>query len=232
RHAPRVRARRLSAHARPGGGARRPPAGARPRNRRRLRVPGGEPRRAARAHAEAGRRGEPLRRHRGGDPAPARALRARDGSDRRVLPLDPRQRRRHPRGAIDRGGLPRDPGLAPVGGGARVIIRKSQQEIEGMARAGGLVHETLQLVAEHLEPGVSMLELDRIADEHIASKGGYPTSKGYKGFPAAPCISPNSMVVHGIPNGYRAREGDLISVDLGVTLDGLVADSAVTLPVG
>jgi methionyl aminopeptidase len=113
-----------------------------------------------------------------------------------------------------------------------VIIRKSQAEIEGMARAGELVHETLQLCAEALEPGTSMLELDRIADEHIASKGGYPTSKGYKGFPAALCISPNSMIVHGIPNGYRAQEGDLISVDLGVTLDGLIADSAVTLPVG
>jgi methionyl aminopeptidase len=113
-----------------------------------------------------------------------------------------------------------------------MIIRKSKQEIEGMARAGELVYETLQLVAEQLEPGVTMLELDRLADEHIASRGGAPTSKGYKGFPAALCISPNSMVVHGIPNDYRAREGDLISVDLGVTLDGLVADSAVTLPVG
>ena len=113
-----------------------------------------------------------------------------------------------------------------------MIIRKSKQEIEGMARAGELVYETLQLVAEHLEVGVTMLELDRIADEHIASKGGIPTSKGYKGFPAALCISPNSMVVHGIPDEYRAEEGDLISVDLGVTLDGLVADSAVTLPVG
>jgi methionyl aminopeptidase len=113
-----------------------------------------------------------------------------------------------------------------------VIIRKSAQEIEGMARAGELLYETLQLVAGHLEPGVSMLELDRIADDYIASRGGHPTSKGYKGFPAALCISPNSMVVHGIPDGYRAREGDLISVDLGVTLDGLVADSAVTLPVG
>ncbi len=113
-----------------------------------------------------------------------------------------------------------------------MIIRKSAQEIEGMARAGELVQETLQLVADHLEPGVSMLELDRIADEHITERGGLPTSKGYKGFPAALCVSPNSMVVHGIPNGYRAKEGDVISVDLGVTLDGLVADSAVTLPVG
>ena len=113
-----------------------------------------------------------------------------------------------------------------------MIIRKSQAEIEGMARAGQLVRETLQLCAEALEPGVSMLELDRIADEHIASKGGHPTSKGYKGFPNALCVSPNSMIVHGIPSEYRAREGDLISVDLGVTLYGLIADSAVTLPVG
>jgi methionyl aminopeptidase len=113
-----------------------------------------------------------------------------------------------------------------------VIIRKSAAEIEGMARAGALVYDTLQLVAEHLEPGVAMVELDRIAEEHIRARGGVPTSKGYKGFPAALCISPNSMVVHGIPTEYRAEEGDLISVDLGVTLDGLVADSAVTLGVG
>jgi len=113
-----------------------------------------------------------------------------------------------------------------------LIIRKSASEIEGMARAGALVHETLQLCAEHLEPGVSMIELDRIAEEHVVAHGGVPTSKGYKGFPAALCISPNSMVVHGIPTEYRAQEGDLISVDLGVTLGGLVADSAVTLGVG
>ena len=113
-----------------------------------------------------------------------------------------------------------------------MIIRKSAAEIEGMALAGELVHETLALCAEVLEPGMTMLELDRIAEEHIRSKGGVPTSKGYKGFPAALCISPNAMVVHGIPTDYRAKEGDLISVDLGVTLNGLVADSAVTLPVG
>jgi methionyl aminopeptidase len=113
-----------------------------------------------------------------------------------------------------------------------MIVRKSQAEIEGIARAGALLAETLALVAERLEPGVTMRELDRIADEHIAGRGGYPTSKGYKGFPAALCLSPNSMVVHGIPTDYAAQEGDLISVDLGVTLDGLVADSAVTLPVG
>ena len=113
-----------------------------------------------------------------------------------------------------------------------MIVRKSVTEIEGMARAGALVAETLALAGEQLEPGVSMRELDRIAEEHIRAQGGIPTSKGYRGFPAALCISPNSMVVHGIPTDYRAREGDLISVDLGVTLDGLVADSAVTYGVG
>ncbi|MBV8563043.1 MAG: type I methionyl aminopeptidase [Actinobacteria bacterium] len=113
-----------------------------------------------------------------------------------------------------------------------MIIRKSAAEIEGMARAGALLAETLALVADHLERGVSMLELDRIADEHLRENGATPTSKGYKGYPAALCISPNSMVVHGIPTEYRAKEGDLISLDLGVTLDGLVADSAITCPVG
>src|SRR5436305_12873117 len=113
-----------------------------------------------------------------------------------------------------------------------MIIRKSAREIEAMATAGALLAETLALCAEVLEPGVSMVELDRIAEEHVRAHGGVPTSKGYKGFPAALCISPNSMVVHGIPSGYRAREGDLISVDLGITLSGLVADSAVTRPVG
>jgi methionyl aminopeptidase len=113
-----------------------------------------------------------------------------------------------------------------------VIIRKSPQEVEKMAQAGALVAETIALVGEQLEPGISMLELDRIAEEHIRSRGGIPTSKGYRGFPAALCISPNTMVVHGIPTEYRAREGDIVSIDLGVTLDGFVADSAYTFPVG
>jgi methionyl aminopeptidase len=113
-----------------------------------------------------------------------------------------------------------------------VIIRKSPREIELMAAAGALVHETIRLVGEHLEAGVSMRELDRLAEEHIRSRGGVPTSKGYKGYPATLCISPNTMIVHGIPTEYRAQEGDIISIDLGVTLDGMVADSAYTFPVG
>jgi methionyl aminopeptidase len=113
-----------------------------------------------------------------------------------------------------------------------MIIRKSAAEIEGMARAGALVADTIALVGEHLQPGVTMKELDTLAEEFIRSHAGVPTSKGYRGYPAALCISPNSMVVHGIPTEYRAEEGDLIAVDVGVTLDGLVADSAYTFGVG
>src|SRR5436190_21672434 len=101
-----------------------------------------------------------------------------------------------------------------------------------MARAGELVAETIALVGEHIQPGITTGELDRLADEFIAAHGGVPTSKGYRGFPAATCISPNSMVVHGIPGQHRVEEGDLISVDVGITLDGLIADSAYTFAVG
>lgn len=101
-----------------------------------------------------------------------------------------------------------------------------------MARAGELVAETIALVGEHVQPGITTGELDRIAEEFIRERGGVPTSKGYRGFPAATCISPNAMVVHGIPGGHRVEDGDLISVDVGITLNGLVADSAYTFPVG
>jgi methionyl aminopeptidase len=113
-----------------------------------------------------------------------------------------------------------------------MIIRKSQPEIEGIARAGELVAETIALVGEHVQPGVTTAELDQVGEEFIREHGGVPTSKGYRGFPAALCISPNSMVVHGIPGRYEVREGDLISVDVGITLDGLIADSAYTFGVG
>jgi methionyl aminopeptidase len=113
-----------------------------------------------------------------------------------------------------------------------MIIRKSPQEIEKMAAAGRLVADTIAHVAEHLEPGVTTGELDRLADEHIRSRGGIPTSLGYRGYPRAICISPNDMVVHGIPGAHTVADGDLITVDVGVTLDGYIADSAYTFPVG
>jgi methionyl aminopeptidase len=113
-----------------------------------------------------------------------------------------------------------------------MIIRKSPAEIERMAEAGQVVAEVLALLAEHIRPGVETRELDALADEHIQSRGGSATFKGYRGYPAAICVSPNAMVVHGIPGGYRLAEGDVVSVDVGVTLGGLVADSAWTFPVG
>jgi methionyl aminopeptidase len=113
-----------------------------------------------------------------------------------------------------------------------MIIRKSRQEIEGMARAGELVAATIELMGEQLRAGITTGELDRIAEDFIREHGGVPTSKGYRGFPAATCISPNAMVVHGIPGSHRVQDGDVISVDVGITLGGLVADSAYTYAVG
>jgi len=113
-----------------------------------------------------------------------------------------------------------------------VIIRKSQQEIDTMARAGRVVAETLALLEEQIQPGVTTAELDAAAEEFIRSRGGEPTFKGYKGYPAATCLSPNDMVVHGIPGARTLADGDILSVDVGVTLDGFVADSAWTFAVG
>jgi methionyl aminopeptidase len=113
-----------------------------------------------------------------------------------------------------------------------VIIRKSQQEIDTMARAGAVVAGTLALLEENIQPGVTTAELDALAEEFIRSRGGEPTFKGYKGYPAATCLSPNAMVVHGIPGKAKLENGDILSVDVGVTLDGFVADSAWTFPVG
>jgi methionyl aminopeptidase len=113
-----------------------------------------------------------------------------------------------------------------------MIIRKSAQEIAKMAAAGAIAADTIAHVGEQLEPGITTGELDRIADEVIRSRGGTPTSQGYRGYPAAICISPNAMVVHGIPGAYEVADGDLITIDVGVTLDGYIADSAYTFAVG
>ena len=113
-----------------------------------------------------------------------------------------------------------------------MIVRKSQQEIAKMAAAGRIVAETIAHVGEQLEPGVTTGELDRIAEEYIRSQGAVPTSQGYRGYPAAICISPNDMVVHGIPGAHEVADGDLITIDVGVTLDGYIADSAYTFGVG
>jgi len=113
-----------------------------------------------------------------------------------------------------------------------MIIRKSPQEIERMARAGEVVADVLALLGERARPGVTTEDLDSLADEFIRSRGGSPTFKGYRGYPASICTSPNDMVVHGIPGLYALSDGDVLSVDVGVTLDGFVADSAYTFPIG
>jgi len=113
-----------------------------------------------------------------------------------------------------------------------MIIRKSPQEIERMARAGEVVADVLAQLGERARPGVTTEELDAFADEFIRSRGGIPTFKGYRGYPASICTSPNDMVVHGIPGMFALSEGDILSVDVGVTLDGFVADSAYTFPIG
>jgi methionyl aminopeptidase len=113
-----------------------------------------------------------------------------------------------------------------------VIIRKSAQEIEKIAAAGRIVAETIAHVGEQIEPGITTGELDRIAEELIRSLGGVPTSQGYRGYPRAICISANDVVVHGIPGSHEVADGDLITIDVGVTLDGYIADSAFTFGVG
>jgi methionyl aminopeptidase len=113
-----------------------------------------------------------------------------------------------------------------------VIVRKSDREIELIAAAGRVAADTIAHVGRHIEPGVTTEELDRIAEEFIRSHGGIPTSKGYRGFPKAICISPNDMIVHGIPGSYQVADGDLLTLDVGVTLDGYVADTAYTFAVG
>jgi methionyl aminopeptidase len=113
-----------------------------------------------------------------------------------------------------------------------MIIRKSEPEIDKIAAAGRIAADAVAHVGDHLEPGITTAELDRIGEEFIRSEGGIPTSKGYRGFPAALCISPNDMIVHGIPGAYTVAEGDLITIDVGVTLDGYVADTAYTFGVG
>jgi methionyl aminopeptidase len=113
-----------------------------------------------------------------------------------------------------------------------MIVRKSEREIELIAAAGRVAADTIAHVGRHIEPGVTTDELDRLAEEYIRSHGGIPTSKGYRGFPKAICISPNDMIVHGIPGSYQVADGDLLTLDVGVTLDGYVADTAYTFAVG
>jgi methionyl aminopeptidase len=114
-----------------------------------------------------------------------------------------------------------------------MIVLKSSTELDAMHRANRLVHRALHAVREAAAPGVSTRELDTIAEELIRAGGGVPAFKGYRGFPATLCTSVNDEIVHGIPSSsVELAEGDLLSVDCGVVLDGFFGDAAISFGVG
>ena len=113
-----------------------------------------------------------------------------------------------------------------------MIYYKTAEEIEQIRNSSLLVARTLAEVAKNINPGVTSLQLDKIAEEFIKDNGGIPAFKGYGGFPNSLCISPNEQVVHGIPNDQPYVDGDIISVDCGVLMNGFYGDSAYTFSVG
>lgn len=112
------------------------------------------------------------------------------------------------------------------------IYYKSEEEILKIKESSLLVGKAHAVVAEYIEPGVQTSKLDKLAEEFILDNGGKPAFKGYQGFPFTLCISPNDVVVHGFPSAYELKDGDIISVDCGVILDGYFGDSAYTYTVG
>ena len=113
-----------------------------------------------------------------------------------------------------------------------MIIRKTPAQVDQMAAAGEILVRTLKMLRSKARPGVTTMELDQAAEKFIRSQGATPSFKGYRGFPGSICASPNSMVVHGIPDDYSCKRGDVLSIDVGVTKDGWVADAAITVPIG
>ncbi len=113
-----------------------------------------------------------------------------------------------------------------------MIVIKSDKEIEAMAEAGRIAGLCLKHLGQLIQPGISTQELDIEAESFIRVHGALPTFKGYGGFPASICTSINHVVVHGVPDKTRLKEGDIISVDVGATFGGFVGDTAATFPVG
>lgn len=113
-----------------------------------------------------------------------------------------------------------------------MIFYKTKEEIELIRQSGLVLGKAHGEVAKHVKPGVKTRDLDKIAEEYIRDHGGVPSFKGYKKFPGSLCISVNEAVVHGIPGEYELNEGDLISIDCGVCLNGFHSDSAYTYAVG
>jgi methionyl aminopeptidase len=114
----------------------------------------------------------------------------------------------------------------------KVGIVKTAEEIELLRENNQLVSRTLAELAKHIAPGVTGLQLDKIAEEFIRDHGAEPGFLGYDGFPNTLCISVNDVVVHGIPNASELRDGDIVSIDCGTRMKGYVGDSAYTFAVG
>jgi len=113
------------------------------------------------------------------------------------------------------------------------IVCKSQQEIDKMRRSGRIVRQVLNTVRAMVAPGVTTMDLERAAEKRIQELGAKPAFKGYFDYPCVLCTSVNEQIVHGIPSEKRTlKEGDIVSIDCGVVLDGFFGDSAITLPVG
>lgn len=112
------------------------------------------------------------------------------------------------------------------------MILKNKEEIELMYHSAQLVSKTLGMLAKEIKPGINTLYLDKLAHDFIKDHGGEPAFLGYGGFPNSLCTSPNEQVVHGIPNKDPLKDGDIISVDCGVILNGFVGDHAYTFEVG
>lgn len=113
-----------------------------------------------------------------------------------------------------------------------MITIKSDREIELLRIAGNIVYETHQYLKQFLKPGITTLELDRLAYDFIKSKGATPSFKNYNGFPASICTSVNYQVVHGIPGKMKLKNGDIISIDIGACYKGYHGDSAWSYPIG
>lgn len=113
-----------------------------------------------------------------------------------------------------------------------MIVLKSRAELDRMRVAGRMVAEILQLLTDAVGPGITTLELDRMAEDACRQRGAVPAFKGYAGFPFTICSSPNEQVVHGFATTTPLRAGDILSIDFGLIVDGFYGDSAITLPIG
>jgi methionyl aminopeptidase len=113
-----------------------------------------------------------------------------------------------------------------------MIVLKTPEEVDTMAKASRVVAEALEILRKEVRPGISTDELDQLAEDAIRSRGAVPAFKGYRNYPKTLCASINEQVVHGIPSGRRLKEGDIIGLDLGAIVGGFYGDAAITVPVG